>query len=105
MTSVATASGNARSTAMFDTARLKEIHHHCAGNRLMVQGATICGCFYCKAMFPAADIALWCDDPEGGLTGNTAICPRCGVDAVLPDNIPGVELGPGLLAAMRQHFF
>ncbi len=90
---------------MFDTARLKEIHHHSAGHRLMIQGAKTCGCFHCEAIFPAAEIALWCDDPEGGLTGNTAICPRCGVDAVLPDNIPGVELNPALLAAMHQHFF
>ena len=38
-----------------------------------------CGCFHCQAVFSADGIRDWIDD------GQTALCPRCGVDAVLPD--------------------
>jgi hypothetical protein len=35
--------------------------------------------------------------------GVTALCPRCGVDAVLPG--VKVSLGPELLAEMADHYF
>ena len=85
---------------------LREIHLYSAGHRHLVERATGCGCFYCKAMFPASEIELWCDDPEGGLDkGTTALCPRCGIDSVLPNNIPGIELTSALLEEMQRHFF
>ena len=93
---------------MFDQALLKEVHHYCAGHRHMIERAASCGCFYCGAIFEAKEVALWCDDPEQGVSetaGTTAICPRCGIDSVLPDNIPGVTLNPELLEAMREHWF
>jgi len=90
---------------MANIEQLKEIHRHCAAHRHLVERANICGCFHCTAVFPAAEIDIWCDDPDGGLTGTTAICPRCGIDSVLPDNIPGVELSPSLLSEMRHYWF
>jgi hypothetical protein len=45
--------------------------------------------------------------PEGvsATAGTTAICPRCGIDSVLPDNTPGVPLNTELLTAMCEYFF
>jgi hypothetical protein len=43
--------------------------------------AAICGCYYCLATFPSGDIHEWRDDSQ------TAVCPRCGIDSVLPDEI------------------
>ena len=37
-----------------------------------------CGCFYCRNMYRPSDIKEWTDGSE------TAICPRCGIDSVLP---------------------
>jgi hypothetical protein len=94
--------------AMFDLALLKEIHHYSAGHRHMIERATTCGCFYCEAIFDAKEVELWCDDPQEGVSptvGTTALCPRCGIDSVLPDNIPGVPLSHALLQAMREHWF
>jgi hypothetical protein len=93
---------------MFEVALLKEVHHYSAGHRHMIERADVCGCFYCGAIFPSREIDTWCDDPEDGVSptaGTTALCPRCGIDSVLPDNIPGIVLNAELLAAMREHFF
>ena len=37
-----------------------------------------CGCFKCLAVFDLAEITQWTDGEE------TAICPKCNADAVLP---------------------
>lgn len=43
-------------------------------------------CYQCVSTFDAARISAWCD---GGLT---PICPRCGVDAVVPGRREREEL-------------
>lgn len=93
---------------MFEAPQLKEVHRYSARHRHMLERAALCGCFYCGAIFPSAEIDLWCDDAEEGVSGTrgtTALCPRCGIDSVLPDNIPGVPLNVELLTAMRGYFF
>ena len=47
-------------------------------NRGRMAPGTACGCFRCQATFVAGDVRQWVDQ------GMTALCPRCGVDAVLP---------------------
>jgi hypothetical protein len=63
-------------------------------NRHRLTPGTACGCFYCRATFPAEDVQFRVDD------GLTALCPRCGIDSVLP----GVT-DPETLAALRHHRF
>ncbi len=48
-------------------------------NRDQVTAAPACGCFSCLATFPGAGVQTWVDD------GRTALCPRCGIDSVLPN--------------------
>lgn len=36
-----------------------------------------CGCFHCLAVYDALEVVDWVDD------GETPLCPRCGVDAVM----------------------
>src|SRR5213078_2558710 len=81
--------------------RLKEIHRYCSEHRQQVKNSARCGCLYCGAIFPSTEIDLWVGGQDGvGEDGTTAFCPRCGIDSVLPDNIPGVELTPELLNEM-----
>jgi len=37
-----------------------------------------CGCFYCRKSYRPSEIKEWTDLKD------TAICPRCGIDSVLP---------------------
>lgn len=47
-------------------------------NRSEIADADVCGCYSCKSVFASRSVDAWRD------YGQTALCPRCGVDAVLP---------------------
>ena len=57
-----------------------------------------CGCFHCLQVYEAIEVVDWIDD------GETPLCPRCGVDAVMLGVTDLMELlrmrrtrfGPGL---------
>jgi hypothetical protein len=74
-------------------AHARSIHH-----RDEILRARLCGCFHCLATYPPGDIREWCDG------GDTALCPRCGIDAVLGDNA-GFPLDAGFLRAMQKRWF
>lgn len=65
------------------------------------------GCFCCKNKFNYLDIKTWLDEKDG----QTAFCPKCGIDSVIPlyphhieiyDNIKTYE---ALLDAMEEYWF
>ena len=93
---------------MRDRADLDSIHRFSAHHRPLVETAARCGCFYCEAVFTPEEIKDWVDWPGGeedSSPGQTALCPRCGIDAVLPDCPPSIVLSSDLLADMRHHWF
>ena len=84
------------------------IHRYSSDHRDRVERSAQCGCFYCWATFAPAEIADRIDPPEDEATGErgkTALCPRCGIDSVLPDNVPGAPLSAEMLEAMRRYWF
>ena len=56
-----------------------EAHKLCTCHRDALTYADKCGCFYCKSIYDPRKITEWVDD------GKTALCPYCGIDAVIPD--------------------
>jgi hypothetical protein len=54
------------------------------------------GCFCCARTFPALAVTEW--------WSGDAVCPRCGIDGVLPD-AAGFPLDRDFLLAMRQRWF
>ena len=77
-------------------------HRYCSNNRALIAVSDSCGCFYCLETFPGTDVVEWIhEDPRK--PANTALCPRCGIDSVLPS--PPVELNKKFLAAMDKHWF
>ncbi len=58
--------------------------------------------FYCTATFLPADVREWTDGSEG--VGQTALCPRCGIDSVI-GSASGYPLTAEFLAAMKAHWF
>jgi hypothetical protein len=89
-------------------ADLESIHKHSSKHRDVLARSHRAGCFYCQAFFAPADIMDWVDGPqvETGSTadGITALCPRCGIDAVLPSGAP-IPLDAEVLAQMHHYFF
>lgn len=74
-------------------------HSHCIQNYDEILASGQCGCFYCAAVFPSSAVANWVKDKEG----QTAICPKCGMDAVLGDR-SGYRITEELLRRMHQYW-
>jgi hypothetical protein len=58
---------------------LLDAHVHCAQHRSELARSNIAGCFYCRETFAPTEIDLWIDNDD------CALCPRCGIDAVIGD--------------------
>jgi NTP pyrophosphatase (non-canonical NTP hydrolase) len=74
--------------------QLAALHKLSSHHRDQVLGVGELTCFYCCKNFPPKKIKEWCDSEQ------TAICPLCGIDAVLPFN-----LGTEALKEMHEHWF
>lgn len=77
-------------------------HRHSIRHRNEVLASSLCGCFYCGAIFPPSEISDWTDAWEGA--GQTALCPRCGIDSVIGSE-SGYPVTSEFLAAMQAHWF
>ena len=48
-------------------------------NKVNVGNSAQCGCYHCLKVFDSKEISDWTDNNQ------TALCPYCAVDAVLPN--------------------
>lgn len=78
------------------------IHRHSSCHREAIRASSLCGCFYCCATFTPGDIEEWIDERNG--VGQTALCPKCGIDSVLGSS-SGFRLTPEFLEAMHKYWF
>jgi hypothetical protein len=86
--------------AMSSSPNLDQIHDAAINNRHTIEVSTRCGCFSCEAMFHGWEVT---DYTERDFS---AICPRCQIDSVLPERLPGgAELNQALLRSMRVRYF
>ena len=60
-------------------------------NREAVMAAKFCGCYHCLFVFESSEITEWWDSDVCGME-QTAVCPKCGIDAVLPSKTNGYFL-------------
>lgn len=84
-------------------ADVQAAHTHSSRHRAAVMLSTLCGCFYCCSSFPPTEIREWVDADEAG-DGQTALCPRCGIDSVIGDR-SGFPVSAEFLATMKAHWF
>lgn len=75
-------------------------HRHSFRNRNELLLSRRCGCFYCGAIFSPAEVKEWVDEEEG----KTALCPRCGIDAVIGAN-SDYPINADFLGLMAKHWF
>lgn len=71
---------------------------HTSRHRIELEASTRCACFFCFHTFATSEIKAWID------ADTTALCPDCGVDAVL-GNASRVSISDGFLRKMHQHYF
>ncbi|PSJ59651.1 cytoplasmic protein [Pseudaminobacter soli (ex Li et al. 2025)] len=80
-------------TIDIDLAHKQSIRH-----RGEIEASGIRGCFYCLETYSPTEITEWTDE------GQTALCPRCGIDSVLGD-ASGVPITSDFLTRMSRHWF
>jgi hypothetical protein len=84
-------------------------HAYCSRHREEIVASEWCGCFYCVAIFRPGDIDIWLpDDPDADddapAADDTALCPRCGIDAVIGSR-SGYPITAEFLTRMKEHWF
>jgi hypothetical protein len=73
-------------------------HKHSIYHRAELEQSSICGCFCCLATFAPSEIEEWIDD------GQTALCPKCPVDAVI-GSASGYPTTREFLSQMHDKWF
>ena len=76
-------------------------HKQSSNHRAAVLASALVGGFYCTKIYRPAEIDEWVDDDKAGV-GQTAMCARCGIDAVIPVR-DGIDTE--FLSQMRRHWF
>ncbi|WPP52417.1 hypothetical protein [Catalinimonas niigatensis] len=55
------------------------------------------GCYYCRKIYPASEVKEFLEEEA------TALCPKCGIDSVLPDYV--YDLSINNLRELHQFWF
>ena len=73
------------------------LHRHTRLNRMELEASEVCGCIACERIYFPSEIVRWVD-------GETALCPHCGVDAVV-GSASGIPIMPGVLRRAHERWF
>ncbi len=89
---------------------LLEAYRFTSRNWAQIAGSKVCGCCNCMQMFPPAEIIAWTglevdniNDPDA-VNNQTALCPRCGSEAVIGDR-SGYPIDAHFLGRMNEAWF
>jgi Pyruvate/2-oxoacid:ferredoxin oxidoreductase delta subunit len=89
--------------------QLRSWHGLSIKNAEIIKESTYCACFFCLRIFPSTAINSWIKEKGAGAK-ETARCPGCGMDSVLPggdehDFGEEPELTPEVLVQMQRLYF
>jgi len=65
---------------------------------------TVCGCFYCLSIFSPSEITEWIVHWNPCDRKGAAICPYCGIDAVIGES-SGYPITKEFLEKMSKYWF
>ncbi len=80
-------------------------HRHCIRNRAELKRSAISGCFYCLEIYSAAEVSEWIHETQQDEERLTAMCPKCGIDAVIGDASGYPIADIKFLERMKRHWF
>ena len=85
-------------------------YRYTTNNWAQVQASKVCGCCNCVEIFPADEVVAWTGldmhnaDDAKAVEKQTAMCPRCGSEAVLGDK-SGYPIHAQFLGQMNEAWF
>ena len=65
-----------------------------------VMNSKICGCYYCRSIFPPSEVTECIPDRHG----MTVLCPKCSIDSVIGD-ASGIPIREDVLEELHDHMF
>ena len=79
---------------------LESLHKKSSNHRKELESSPFAGCFFCKQIYILDEYPVkeWIDNSQ------TAICPKCGIDSVLPVNDDSNNT-QDMLQEMWKHYF
>ncbi|MCJ9673959.1 MULTISPECIES: cytoplasmic protein [unclassified Neorhizobium] len=80
-------------------------HLHCIRNRHELGESETSGCFFCLETFPAKHVWEWIYETKDDEERLTAMCPKCGIDAVIGDASGYPVTDVRFLERMRRQWF
>ena len=83
----------------FSDSLLKQAQTHSTSHHEEITNSKVCGCFYCETTFSSTEIQKWTDEES------SAICPKCGIDAVIGDSSKYPVGNKEFLAQMHKYWF
>jgi hypothetical protein len=72
-------------------------------NRADLEKDKVCGCYFCKEIYPPPEISEWCCEYARG-DEVTALCPRCGIDSVIGES-SGYPITAPFFEKMHKYAF
>jgi len=81
-----------------------DLYKYSSQNRQYIFFSEAVGCFHCLEIFSPDEVAEW-TDLKNKQEEQTALCPKCGIDSVIPSGYGGQKLTPELLVRMNHHWF
>ncbi len=79
-------------------AQLNKLQAYSSHNKKMIDVSEKCYCYYCKSSMESSEIADYADE------GQTAKCPNCGSETVIPDGIDEY-VDDKIIAEMNEYWF
>ena len=77
---------------------MKQMHSHTLRNRKEIEASHSCVCISCCEIFPASEVVDYIDE------GETALCPICGIDAVIGD-CTGISMDRETINELHKEYF
>lgn len=78
--------------------QLERLHAFSSHNRSFVSTSNKCYCFYCQSCMAPDEIIDYADNEQ------TAVCPKCNTDAIIPDSIDEV-VDENIISQMHAYWF
>lgn len=79
-------------------------HEYSNNNKSELVRDPVCGCFYCLRIFKPSEIKEWILEDNDCDHRGTAICPYCGIDAVVGES-SGDPITDEFLSEMHSAWF
>ena len=87
-----------------DMADLEKAHEYASKHRQELEKDKVCGCFWCMEIYNPEEIKRWVSGDADPEKQDTALCPRCGVDAVIGES-SGYLITKEFLGEMHKYWF